>query len=302
MKKLNLGKSNLMVTVLGLGCMNFGSLIDESTSFELMDAYVENGGNFFDTANNYVFWEKGFSGGESEKTIGNWLSYSGRRKDIVLATKLGAMPKILGSNDFTQMQGLGRSIIYEEVEKSLYNLKTDYIDLLYLHVDDYATPQEETLGALNELVSKGWIREIGCSNFRTWRVESARNVCEKYNYKFFCAIQQRYSYLQPVIDADFNPQVVADASLLKYIEYYKDLTLVAHTPLLYGVYNKDGAIDMVEYDTYSNRKRLRQLLDNEQNPNSYVLKYITEQFGGSVSLFTTSKKEHLLENMRYFEQ
>ncbi len=302
MKKLNLGKSDLKVTVLGLGCMNFGSLIDERTSFELMDAYVENSGNFFDTANNYVFWESGFFGGESEKTIGNWLSYSGRRKDIVLATKLGAMPKILGSNDFTQMQGLGRSIIYEEVEKSLYNLKTDYIDLLYLHVDDYATPQEETLGALNELVSKGWIREIGCSNFRTWRVESARNVCEKYNYKFFCAIQQRYSYLQPVIDADFAPQVVADVGLLRYIEYYKDLTLVAHTPLLYGVYNKDGVIDMVEYDTYSNRKRLRQLLDNEKNPNSYVLKYITEQFGGSVSLFTTSKKEHLLENMRYFEQ
>ena len=302
MRKIKLGNSDLEVSELGLGCINFGSTTKEMTAFELMDTYVENGGNFFDTANNYAFWEEGFVGGESENTIGNWLSYSGKRKDIVLATKLGALPKSLEQKDFSSMQGLGRKTIYEEVEKSLYKLQTDYIDLLYLHVDDYKTPQEETLGALDELVAKGWIREIGCSNFRTFRIESARNICSRYHYKFFCAVQQRYSYLEPVIDADFGTQMVVDGDLKAYLNYYKDLTLVAHTPLLYGLYNKGGSIDMPEYDTYYNREKLKHLLASEKNPVPFVLKYITQQFKGSVVLSTTSKKEHLIQNMQYFEQ
>ena len=298
MNMLHLGKSDLTVSTLGLGCIIFGSHTDEKTSFEIMDTYVEKGGNFFDTSNNYIFWD-GFTGSESEKTIGKWLDYSGKRKDIILATKLGALPKDNTSLDFTNMQGLSRRVIFEEVEKSLTQLRTDYIDLLYLHIDDYKTPQEETLGALNELVQKGVIREIGCSNFRTWRVESSRNICEKYGYKFFCAIQQRYSYLCPTLDADFFPQVTADKGLEEYIEYYKDITMVAHTPMLYGMYNKGGMIDLEAYDTLSNRNKLKMLLEEEKQPLQWVMKFITEQFGGSVVLITTSNKEHLLENIRY---
>lgn len=299
MKMLNLGKSDLRVSSLGLGCINYGSYTDEKTSFELMDTYVENGGNFFDTSNNYVAWDDSFTGSESEKTIGKWFQASGKRKDVILATKMGALFKDNTSSDFSNMQGLGRKTVLEAVEKSLTNLRTDYIDLLYLHVDDYKTPQEETLGALNELVQKGLVKEIGCSNFRTWRVESARNICKQYGYKFFCAIQQKYSYLSPAMDADFFPQVTADKALEEYINFYQDLTMVAHTSMLYGLYGKSGEIDQEAYDTLYNRKRLKKLLEEEKQPLQWVLKYITEQFGGSVVLSTTSKKEHLVENMRY---
>ena len=87
---------------------------------------------------------------------------------------------------------------------------------------------------MNELIDKGLIKEIGCSNFRTWRIESARNICMKNYYRFFCAVQQRYSYLAPTIDSDFFPQVPADKELESYIEYHKDMTLVAYSPLLGG--------------------------------------------------------------------
>lgn len=300
MKKLYLGKSDLKVSEMGLGCINYGSYTDQKTAFELMDTYCENGGNYFDTSNNYIAWD-GFTGSESEKTIGKWFRQRGKRKDVILATKMGALPKDQNSNDFSNMQGLGRKTIIESVENSLMNLNTDYIDLLYLHVDDYSTPQEETLGTLDELVKKGLIKEIGCSNFRTWRVESARNICNKYDYKFFCAIQQRYSYLSPCMDADFSPQVTADKGLEEYIDFYRDITMVAHTPLLYGLYTKNGVIDQEAYDTLSNRVKLNKLLNEEDQPIQWVLKYITKQFGGSVVLSTTSNKEHMLKNMKYFD-
>lgn len=297
MKKIQLGNSNLEVSVLGLGCINFGTRTDEKTAFELIDTYIEHGGNLLDTANNYAFWEEGCTGGESERTIGQWLRSSGRRQEIVLATKIGALPKHLESKDFSDMQGLSREAIFHAVEQSLNQLQTDYIDVLYLHVDDYKTSQEETMEALNELVQKGYVKEIGCSNFQTWRVERARQICERNHFKFFSAIQQRYSYLEPSIDADFGPQVVADAGLKDYLTYYKDMTLVAHTPLLHGLYRRGGVINQSEYDTRNNREKLQKLLVQEANPVPFVLKYITKQFGGSVALFTTSSKQHLIENM-----
>lgn len=298
MKKIRLGKSNLEVSSLGLGCINFGSSTDEKTSFALMDTYLENGGNFLDTANNYAIWNEGSVGGESEKVIGNWIENRVNRKDIILATKMGAFPKDGTSKDFSNMQGLGRATILEAVEKSLYNLKSDYIDLLYLHVDDYTTSQLETMSTLDELIKKGYVREIGCSNFQTWRLERARHICESNNLHFFCAIQQRYSYLAPALDWDFDTQVTADRGLEQYISFYRDITMVAHTPLLYGLYNK-GYINQEGYDTLTNRKKLEKLLTDVKQPVPWVLKYITEQFGGSVVLFATANPAHLVENMKF---
>ena len=296
MKKVLLGNSSLEVSALGLGGINFGTTTNEEDSFKIMNEYMINGGNFIDTANNYAIWNGG-NGSESEKTIGNWLEKYSNRSSIIIATKLGALPQDHNSKDFSNMQGLSRTVIIDSVKKSLENLKTDYIDLLYLHVDDYNTPQEETLGTLNELINKGLVKEIGCSNFRTWRIESARNICKKYNYKFFCAVQQRYSYLNPAMEANFFPQVVADQELKEYMNWYKDITLVAYSPLLGGQYNQ-REIKKDEYKTLYNQIKLNKLLEEEDDPNSWVLKYVTEQFGGSIALVSTSKIDHLTSIMK----
>lgn len=296
MKKMVLGNSALNVSILGLGTINFGTTTSEKDSFEIMDEYVAHGGNFIDTANNYAVWNGG-DGSESEKVIGKWLQRSKNRESVVVATKLGALPKSSSKRDFSDMQGLSRPVILESVKKSLHNLKTEYIDLLYLHVDDYSVPQEETLGTLNEIINEGLVKEIGCSNFRPWRIESARNISLKYNYKFFCAVQQRFSYLNPTIDASFFPQVAADQALEEYIKYYQDLTLVAYSVLLNGQYNQ-REIKKSEYRTAYNQIKLNKLLDTEVDPNSWVLSYVTKQFGGSVALFTTSKVNHLVSILK----
>lgn len=192
------------------------------------------------------------------------------------------------------MEGLSRSVIMNSVKKSLQCLNTDYIDLLYLHVDDYKTPQEETLETLNELIKQGLIKEIGCSNFTSWRIEKARNICKKYNYKFFCTVEQRYSYLSPTIDSEFYPQIPLNYDLKEYLNYYKDLTLVAYSPLLNGQYSNHEIVDE-RYDTLINKNKLAQLLEVEMNPNTWVLNYIVKQFGGSVALVTSSKIEHLVQ-------
>lgn len=294
MRKIKLGCSELYVSQLGLGCINFGTSTDEQTSFDIIDCYLEKGGNMLDTANNYAIWN-GDDGRSSERTIGKWIKNNPeRRKDFVLATKLGALPKD-AAKGFDDMQGTDRKTILEETEKSLYTMNTDYIDLLYLHIDDFNTPQEEVMSALAEMINKGWVKNICCSNFRTWRIEKARQICSNNNYPFFCAVQQRYSYFQPVADANFGVQIYADNELKSYIDYYKDLTLVSHTSLLFGAYFKDN-IDDNAYDTKQNLERLKNL-KKENNPAVWVLKYITEQFGGSIALFTTNNKEHLCSNM-----
>lgn len=296
MQYIRLGKSDLCVSKLGLGCIDFGTVTDKKKAFQLIEAYLEEGGNLLDTANNYAVWH----GGEeraSEKVIGAYLrQHESKRNEIVLCTKLGALPSDKHKG-FDAMQGNSRKVILEEVNKSLEALQISYIDLLYLHVDDYQTELEETLEALNEVIGKGYVRHIGCSNFRTWRIEKARTICERKKYPFFSAVQQRYSYLQPVSDADFGVQVAADNELKDYLQYYQDLTMVAHTSLLYGTYVKKQIQD-IQYQTKANEERLRQLKKMGENAAPWVLKYITEQFGGSVALFTTNNVMHLRENMR----
>ena len=300
MKKIQIGKSSIKSSILGLGAINFGTKVKEENAFKIIDTYVLNGGNLIDTSNNYAIWNGG-DGSESEKTIGQWIKKNSKKNDLFISTKLGALPKNNKNRDFSDMQGLSRSVIIDSVNKSLENLHIDCIDLLYLHVDDFNTPQEETLGTLNELINKGLIKEIGCSNFRTWRIESARNICLKYNYKFFCSIQQRFSYLTPTIDSNFFPQVPMTPELETYIDYYKDLTLVAYSPLLGGQYNSPE-IKKDEYKTYFNEMKLKKLLNEQPDPNSYVMNYITKQFGGSIALLTTSKVEHLnkIMNSEFF--
>jgi aryl-alcohol dehydrogenase-like predicted oxidoreductase len=161
-----LGRSGLQVSPLCLGGNVFGWTADETTSFAILDRFVDAGANFIDTADVYSRWAPGHVGGESETIIGNWLARSGKRSRVVIATKVGS--------DMGQgRRDLSRQWIRKAVEDSLRRLRTDVIDLYQSHWDDPETPLAETLDAYAELIREGKVRAIGCSNYDAPRLREA---------------------------------------------------------------------------------------------------------------------------------
>ena len=293
MKEIVIG-SNLLVSKIGLGSINFGTKTKKDAAHLLLSEYVNLGGNFIDTANNYAVWNGG-NGGESERTIGEWISQTRQREKLIIATKVGAL-STSKEKGFSQVEGLSRDVILRSVERSLKNLNSDCIDLLYLHIDDFSVPQEEVMQTLNDLKRQGMIKELGCSNFYSWRIEHARQICEEKDWAFFGAVQQRHSYLAPSTATDLFPQIALNKDLESYLKYNPKLKLVAYSPLLKGQYNTDDILHK-SYDSLENRERLDWLRSTQKNPNAWVLNHITKQFGGSIALVTTSSLEHLREIM-----
>ena len=183
-----LGRTGLKVAQLCLGGMNFGNTCDEATSFAVMDAYVEAGGNFIDTADIYSRWAEGNRAGVSEQIIGRWMKERGNRDSMVIATKVrGAMGD--GPND----HGLSRRHVMDGVEASLSRLQTDYIDLYQAHSDDQGTPLDETLGAFDDLVRQGKVRYIGASNDVAWRLTRALWESDRHGYARYDSLQPHYN-------------------------------------------------------------------------------------------------------------
>ncbi len=189
MKTVALGMTGEKVSALCLGAMNFGTKLDEKGSMQLLDRYYEQGGRFIDTANNYAVWWGG-DGSESENVLGRWMRNRGNRDALFLATKVGFNTPAVGS-------GLSRRVIRQEIEASLRRLGTDHVDLYYAHKDHRSDPLEETLEAFDELHRAGKVRMIGCSNWRAWRIEQARELCRAKGWIGFCCVQQRHTYLRP---------------------------------------------------------------------------------------------------------
>ena len=150
----------------------FGWTADEPTSFRLLDAFVAAEFNLIDTADVYSRWAPGHRGGESETVLGKWFQRSGKRGDVILATKVGME---MGP----QEKGLSKRYIMQAVERSLRRLQTDYIDLYQSHIDDPATPLEETLEAYGELIRQGKVRAIGASNYTAERLAQALEVSKE---------------------------------------------------------------------------------------------------------------------------
>ena len=186
MKKRKLGKSGLEVAPLALGGNVFGWTADEAMSFKLLDAFVAHGFNLIDTANNYSRWVPGHQGGESETIMGKWLKQRGVRDKVVVATKVGMEMR-------ADQKGLAKTYILKEVEQSLKRLQTDYIDLYQSHIDDEATPLEETLETYAQLVKQGKVRAIGASNYGGERLAQALEVRAKHGYPSYQSLQPHYN-------------------------------------------------------------------------------------------------------------
>jgi aryl-alcohol dehydrogenase-like predicted oxidoreductase len=186
MEKRRLGRSDLMVSPLCLGGNVFGWTADEATSFKVLDAYADAGLNFIDTADVYSTWVPGHKGGESEVIIGKWMKARGNRDKLVIATKVGSE---IGPNQ----KGLSKSYIGSAVEASLQRLQTDYIDLYQSHRDDLDTPQQETLGAYEELIRDGKVRAIGASNFTAARLKEALDISAELGLPRYESLQPKYN-------------------------------------------------------------------------------------------------------------
>ena len=192
MKQRNLGKSGLLVSLVGLGCNNFGMRIDLEASRKVVHKALDAGITLLDTADIY-----GNKGG-SEDFLGQILG--SRRKDIVLATKF-AMPM----DDAETLKGASRRYIMRAVEDSLRRLRTDWIDLYQQHRPDPLTPIEETLRALDDLVRQGKVRYIGCSNLPAWQVVEAQWTAKHHNLNAFVSCQDEYSLVVRKIESDLVP-------------------------------------------------------------------------------------------------
>ncbi|HSC63145.1 MAG TPA: aldo/keto reductase [Caldimonas sp.] len=184
-----LGRSGLRVSRVCLGGNVFGWTVDESMSFRLLDAWVDAGMNFVDTADVYSRWVPGHAGGESETILGKWFRQSGKRNRIVLATKVG---KPMGDND----KGLSKTYIRRAVEASLRRLKTDVIDLYQSHDDDTATPLEETLAAFAELIKEGKVRALGASNHSGPRLALALETSARLGVPRYESLQPLYNLVE----------------------------------------------------------------------------------------------------------
>jgi aryl-alcohol dehydrogenase-like predicted oxidoreductase len=210
MERRRLGTSELQVSTLCFGGNVFGWTADEQISFKLLDQFVGEGFNFIDTANTYSSWVAGNKGGESERIIGRWLKKSGKRNEVIIATKVGS--------EMNGEKGLSKNYVKRMAEESLLRLQTDYIDLYQSHYDDPATSVEETLEAYAELIAEGKIRVIGASNFSPERLKQALEAGER--------SLPKYESLQPLYNlverADFekNLQPICVEHKVGVIPYY----------------------------------------------------------------------------------
>jgi aryl-alcohol dehydrogenase-like predicted oxidoreductase len=186
MTQRRLGSTDLKIAPLVLGGNVFGWTADRTTSFAVLDAFVAGGGTMIDTADVYSAWVDGHQGGESESMIGEWLKASGKRDDVLIATKVGMLPGEGGEK-------LAPARIVAAAEASLSRLGTDRIDLYYAHQDDDSVPQDAVLEAFGKLIDAGKVRVLGASNFHAARLKSAVDAAKASDLPRYHVLQPEYN-------------------------------------------------------------------------------------------------------------
>src|SRR5262249_10667130 len=211
MRYRRLGQSGLELAPLMLGGNVFGWVIDERTSFGILDVFIDAGFNAVDTSDSYARWMPGSPGGESETIIGNWLKKSGKRNKVLIATKVG--------EDMGEGRSLKRDYILRECEASLRRLQTGHIDLYQTHFDDEVTPPEETMQAYAQLIAAGKVRAIGASNMSPARLKPSLAVSKKLGVPRYESLQPLYNLSdRKEFETEFLP--ICREENLGVINYY----------------------------------------------------------------------------------
>lgn len=274
------GPGGLQVSALCLGALPFGTTVDETTADEILDCFVEAGGTFIDTSNNYACWVEGATGDESELVLGRWLADRKNRDQVVLATKVGARPPSpeQGATRPGNREGLATRTVRAGIEGSLRRLGTDYADLYYAHIADAGTPLEETVAAFSALVTEGQARMVGCSNHPVDLLRRARNLAADEGLVPYRVIQQRHTYLRPRPGAVFGVQEYVTGDLLDHVADQPDLSLLAYSILLNGAYTRPNRPFLEQYDRPDAAQRLAVLhevaAEVGATPNQVVLSWL----------------------------
>jgi aryl-alcohol dehydrogenase-like predicted oxidoreductase len=298
LKNTFFGNTGLKVSELCLGCMTFGRESSKSLSFQMMDTFYEQGGNFFDTADVY-------GRGASERILGEWLKDK-PREHLVIATKVrGAM------GDEPNNVGLSRKHILASVEASLERLGLDYIDLYQVHMWDSATPLEETLRTLNQLVMSGKVRYIGASNFSGWQLQKAVDLSRQHGLEQFVSLQPLYNLLDRELEWELLPLCLNEG-----------LATMIWSPLrggwLSGKYSQDMEAPPEDtrvkkaseqgwsesWNAYANERTWR-ILDALRNIANELdrsvaqisLRWLMQRPGVTVPIIGASKMRHLKDNL-----
>lgn len=210
MSKRTLGNSGIAIEPLALGGNVFGWSANEPASFSVLDAFVAEGLNFIDTADTYSGWVPGNQGGESETIIGRWLKRSGKRDQVVIATKVGK---------WSRRKGLSAANIAAAADESLARLGIDCIDVYFAHEDDASVPLEETLGAFARLIEAGKVRTIGASNYSGARLAAALDISAKLRLPRYEVLQPEYNLVaRKDYETDLDP--VVRRAHLGVVPYY----------------------------------------------------------------------------------
>ena len=293
MKKILL-PNGLNVSEIALGAMMFGSTTSKEESYRVLDTYVDLGGNFIDTSNNYAHWAG--TGDESETLLGEWIRDRGCRDRVVLATKVGFDRHGKGA-------GLKKEQIEYWIDESLRKLGTDYVDLYYAHTDDMNTPIEETMEAFDSLVKKGKVRTLGSSNYDTWRLAEANQIATSRNQTPYTVMQQRISYLNPKFASapKYTFNEVANRERLRFL-CAKNMPLVSYACLCKGAYENPDLLPP-EYEGGERLNFIRSMAaEKGVNPSALVIAWLInlhrcEGFPRVIPLFSATT-EQLLQNAR----
>lgn len=313
MRKVRFADTSDQVSIMALGCLPYGSKLTKEQSFEQLDYYLEQGGNFLDTANNYSFWDADGKGGESETILGQWFRERRTRDKVFLATKLGAYPTVDRETFFSYKgnpwadltEGLGAKVIEKAVEGSLKRLGTEYIDLLYAHVDDRRTDQEETLDAFDRLVRAGKVRYIGCSNFKVWRLARAREISSRQGWAEYKAVQMFHTYFQTEKGAVTGMYDQMGDEIFDYVRSGNAVTLLGYTPLLWDSYTQthkyreEARLQSFRRPQNTDRRlRLeRAAAESGLTINQVIYRWMIQSDPQVIPLVAVSRMEHLKEDL-----
>ena len=282
MRYINIPGTNLNSSIICMGGGPLGISLNKKESFQLLDTFINFGGNFIDTANIYGKW---LAEGKnmSELTIGQWIKNRKNRENIIIGTK-GAHPNL----DTMNIPRLSHDEIVSDLNESLSSLQTDYIDIYWLHRDDEDSSVAEILEIMNEQVKIGKIRFFGCSNWKVERIREAMKYAAKHNVKSFVGNQMMWSYAVP------NEETIGDSTMVqmdkKGVDFHKDtqLTAIPYSSQAQGFFTKleknEGNINSLtdnrkqKYYNVENMKRYKRALklssDLSKSITEIVLSYL----------------------------